>query len=69
MTDFRIGDSAQLKSGGPKMLVVKVTETGMVMCTWPYDGGSASYTFSPLTIQKYDPAIDSSLETDNVPER
>jgi len=34
MSEFKIGDIVQLKSGGPKMTVIEVREENEILCTW-----------------------------------
>ena len=34
MADFKPGDTARLKSGGPLMTVVQITSNGEVWCEW-----------------------------------
>lgn len=37
MEQFSVGETVQLKSGGPIMTITEVSETGMVTCIW-WDG-------------------------------
>lgn len=34
MSNFKIGDVVQLKSGGPTMTVSETNDAGMAVCTW-----------------------------------
>ncbi|WP_374527784.1 YodC family protein [Acinetobacter sp.] len=34
MSNYKIGDVVQLKSGGPTMTVSETNDAGMVLCTW-----------------------------------
>lgn len=34
MSNFKIGDVVQLKSGGPTMTVSETNDVGMALCTW-----------------------------------
>ena len=43
MTEFKVGDVVQLKSGGPKMTVTLVRPSGAVMAYW-----FGSYEEKPL---------------------
>ena len=53
---FKPGDCVQLKSGGPKMTVSRVTEsTGRVNCEW-FDGAKRQGAFfGPDSLKPYEP--------------
>ncbi|BDU19971.1 DUF2158 domain-containing protein [Dyella sp. GSA-30] len=56
MSEFKIGDTVQLKSGGPAMTVSELQEGGRVFCEW-FDNkeNHQERSFVASTLDKYDP--------------
>lgn len=58
MADFKVGDTAQLNSGGPVMTVTEISEENgiiKVFCTWFDDKGNQKYaSFTPEVIEKFE---------------
>lgn len=55
LTDFKIGDIVELKSGGPKMTVSVINdEENTIGCTWFKDQTShpTTHSFNPELIKK-----------------
>jgi len=50
MSDFKIGDTVRLKSGGPLMTVDKVSDKG-ISCTWFKDKELEYAAFTPATLK------------------
>ena len=42
MTEFKIGDVVQLKSGGPEMTVTQVASSETLACAWFISANAAS---------------------------
>ncbi len=52
MNEFKVGDVVQLKSGGPKMVVITIWENGQISCLWASEFGSFDKAFRPEFLVK-----------------
>lgn len=49
--EFKVGETAMLKSGGPAMNVIGISPRGRVWCEWPREGGYVDeLSFHPATL-------------------
>jgi uncharacterized protein YodC (DUF2158 family) len=53
---LKIGDTVQLKSGGPIMTIDDVFDDNTVSCTWSAGKQAKGKVFNLDTLQKVDPA-------------
>ncbi|TCB79334.1 DUF2158 domain-containing protein [Acinetobacter sp. ANC 3781] len=55
MSDIKVGDVVQLKSGGSLMTVSEVNDAGWSECTWfDKDGVVKKHYFLMVTLQKHE---------------
>lgn len=54
---FNVGDTVQLKSGGPVMTVVSVNENNMCRCSWFKDEEVKESAFPADALEKYDDSV------------
>jgi len=52
---LKIGDTVELKSGGPDMTVIDVLPNGLIMCAWFDRDKSSKETFPPDALKKTGP--------------
>ncbi|MEE9386259.1 MAG: DUF2158 domain-containing protein [Nannocystaceae bacterium] len=50
-TDFKVGDTVRLRSGGPLMTIDRILERGDVSCTWFAGGKAECRPFAPRTLE------------------
>jgi uncharacterized protein YodC (DUF2158 family) len=50
MNQYSVGDVVQLKCGGPKMVVSRISDDGDLICTWFKGGDPTGGYFPPATV-------------------
>jgi len=53
MSELKIGDVVVLKSGGPKMTVAYIGNSGKIDCVWFKESNEKRGTFHVEAVQKY----------------
>lgn len=61
--NFRVGDTVQLKSGGPDMKILEIDDRDQVVTSWPDDNGVVQKAeFPAASLWRVSPVIDEQPE-------